>query len=114
MFTDMDTGIRCFSDLVSMLKELNRRELEVVTLAYLKDKRQSARLLLVDALGTAGTTASYHMMRSHVFLPAKPDADLLLRALFQLSSAVESPPPVCSNTSVITKFPNLFITIYQL
>ncbi|KAK2175673.1 hypothetical protein NP493_715g02033 [Ridgeia piscesae] len=91
---DMDTGIRCYSDLVSMLKELNRRELEVVTLAYLKDKRQSARLLLVDALGTAGTTASYHMMRSHVFLPAKPDADLLLRALFQLSSAVESPPPV--------------------
>ena len=89
----MDTGIKCFSDIVTMLRELERSELEMVALTYLTDKRQVARLLMVDSLGAAATNDAYHVLRKKVLLAAQPDAELLTRAFFQLISINELHPP---------------------
>ena len=97
----MDSGIKCFADLVAMLRELERSELEMVVLTYLTDKRPVARLLMVDSLGAAATIDAYHVMRTQVLQAAKPDAELLTRAFFQLIAINELHPPRVSLRTLV-------------
>jgi len=82
-----------------MLKRLSREDIDKLTMTYLrKGQPEVARQTMVDALGTAHTPDCYRAMMQHVFHVKRPEAELLMRALFQLV-ALSTPTPEVYNTS---------------
>ncbi|KAI0240617.1 hypothetical protein LSAT2_008646 [Lamellibrachia satsuma] len=81
---DVHTGLPCFRDLATMLTRLSREDIDKLTKYYLQGKQpEVARQTMIDALGTAQTSDCYTVMMRQVFLIKQPEAELLMRALFQ-------------------------------
>ena len=92
---DTHKGLPCFRQLVTMLKRLNPEDIEKLTQHYLQEKQpEVARQTMIDALGTAHTSDCYTVMIRHVFLVKRPEAELLMRALFQLVDLSTPAPEV--------------------
>ena len=68
-----------------MLTRLRQDDVDKLTQQYLQEKQPHvARQTMIDALGTAHTSNCYIVMMRRVFLVKLPEAELLMRALFQL------------------------------
>ena len=68
-----------------MLTQLSQDDVDKLTQQYLQEKQPDVtRQTMIDALGTAHTSNCYTVMMRRVFLVNVPDAELLMRALFQL------------------------------
>ena len=68
-------------------------DIDTLTLTYIRNARmQVSRETVVDALGAAHTSDCYTVMMRRVFLTDHPEAELLMRGLFQLVD-VSAPPP---------------------
>jgi len=80
-----------------MLNRLSRNDIDKLTMMYLRDKQSEvARQTMIDALGTAHTSDCYTVMMSHIFLVKRPEAELVMRALFQLFGLSAQIPEVWS------------------
>ena len=85
LFIEIHTGLPCFRHLVAMLKRLSQKDVDKLTMKYLRNKRSEvAGQTMIDALGTAQTSDCYTVMMRRVLLAKRPEAELLMRALFQL------------------------------
>ena len=95
IFVDVHTGLPCFRDLATMLTHLSREDIDKLTKYYLQGKQpEVARQTMIDALGTAQTSDCYTVMMRQVFLIKQPEAELLMRALFQLIDLSTPTPEV--------------------
>ena len=78
-----------------MLIRLGQEDIDKLIQRYLKEKQpEVARQTMIDALGTAHTSDCYAVMMRHVFLVKRPEAELLMRALFQLVELSTPAPEV--------------------
>ena len=78
-----------------MLTRLSREDIDKLTQRYLQEKQPDiARQTMIDALGTAHTSDCYTVMMRHVFLVKRPEAELVMRALFQLVDLSTPAPEV--------------------
>ncbi|KAI0234744.1 hypothetical protein LSAT2_014923 [Lamellibrachia satsuma] len=96
---EIHTGLPCFRHLVTMLKRLSRKDVDKLTMKCLRDKRSEvARQTMIDALGTAQTSDCYTVMMRRVLLTKRPEAELLMRALFQLFELSAPIPEIVFST----------------
>ncbi|KAK2161989.1 hypothetical protein NP493_1549g00009 [Ridgeia piscesae] len=96
---DIHTGLPCFRHIVTMLRLLSREDINKMTVTYLrKDRSEVARQTMIDALGGAHTSDCYSAMMQHVFHAKHPEAELLMRALFQLVDLSAPTPEVVFST----------------
>ena len=66
-----------------------------MTVTYLqKGRSEVARQTMIDALGAAHMSDCYTAMMQHVFHTKHPEAELLMRALFQLVDLSAPAPEV--------------------
>ena len=66
-----------------------------MTVTYLrKGQSEVVRQTMIDALGGAHTSDCYTAMIQHVFHAKQPEAELLMRALFQLVDLSTPTPEV--------------------
>ena len=95
LFAETHTGLPCFRQLVTILKRLSREDIDTLTVKYLqKTQSEVVRQTMIDALGTAHTADCYTVMMQHVFHTKRPEANLLMRALFQLVDLSAPTPEV--------------------
>ena len=91
--TEVHTGLPCFRQIVKMLKRLSLEDIDTLTVQYIQEKQPPfVRQTIIDALGTAHTSDCYTVMMRRVLLVAQPEAELVMRALFQLVD-VSTPVP---------------------
>ena len=92
---EIHTGLSCFRELANMLKRLTLEDLDKLTQRYLHSTQtEVARQTMIDALGTAHTSDCYTVLMRRVFLVQSPEAELLMRALFQLVDLSTPAPEV--------------------
>ncbi|KAK2165104.1 hypothetical protein NP493_1383g00012 [Ridgeia piscesae] len=92
---DTHTGLPCFRHIVTMLRLLSREDIKKMTVTYLRNGHSEvARQTMIDALGGAHTSDCYSAMMQHVFHAKHPEAELLMRALFQLVDLSAPTPEV--------------------
>ena len=92
---DMHTGLPCFRHIVTMLRLLSREDINKMTMTYLrKGESDVGCQTMIDALGAAHTPDCYMVMMQHVFHAKHPEAELLMRALFQLVDLSAPTPEV--------------------
>ena len=116
MSLDVHTGLPCFRHIVTMLRHLRREDINRMTVTYLqKGRSEVARQTMIDVLGAAHTSDCYTAMMQHVFLAKLPEAELLMRALFQLID-LSAPAPEVNRVDVycITLSRDVTGTLYNL
>ena len=83
-----------------MLTRLSQDDIDKLTQHYVQGKQSEvARQVMIDALGTAHTSDCYEVMMKRVFLVKQPEAELVMRALFQLFDLPSPVPQVLSGYS---------------
>ena len=92
-FVGVHTGLPCFRNLVMLMKRLGQEDVDKLTKYHIQETQSEViRQTIVDVLGTAHTRDCYTVMMQHVFHAERPEAELLMRALFQLVD-LSSPTP---------------------
>ena len=89
------TSLPCLRHIITMLQCLSREDIDTLTVKYLqKGQSEVARQTMIDVLGSAKTPDCYMAMMQHVFHTKHPEAELLMRALFQLVDLSAPTPEV--------------------
>ena len=85
-----------------MLERLSWEDIDSLTVKYLQDgQSEVVRQTMIDALGAAHTPDCYTVMMQHVFHAKRPEAELLMRALFQLIDLSAPTPEVELNRILV-------------